>query len=127
MIKTLKRLKAEKRPGSDKITNEALKNAETTLALPLAVLFNTILQKAETPSQWSESEIILIYKKGDPKDVGNNRPISLLPCLYKLFSCIINKRISNVLEDTQPIEQAGFRKGFSTCDHIHALELIIEK
>ncbi|PZC72397.1 hypothetical protein B5X24_HaOG211241 [Helicoverpa armigera] len=127
VIEALKILKSEKSPGSDNITNEALKTAASTLALPLTVLFNKILQKAETPSQWSESEIILIYKKGDPRDVGNYRPISLLPCLYKLFSGIINKRISTVLEDTQPVEQAGFRKGFSTCDHIHALELIIEK
>lgn len=47
--------------------------------------------------------------------------------IYKLFATIINQRISATLEQNQPVEQAGFRKGFSTVDHIHTLELIIEK
>lgn len=127
IIEAIKSLKLDKSPGSDNITNEMLKISPTKLAGPLAVLFNTIINKSETPSQWSESNIILIYKKGDPKDIGNYRPISLLPSLYKLFSTIINKRISATLELKQPIGQAGFRKGFSTVDHMHTIGLIIEK
>lgn len=51
----------------------------------------------------------------------------MLPSTYKLFSTILTKKISSTLEARQPVEQAGFRKGFSTIDHIHTLELIIEK
>lgn len=127
IIDAIKKLKVEKSPGSDNITNEAVKLAQKALAGPLTKLFNLILQNSETPVQWSESNIILIYKKGDSKDISNYRPISLLPVLYKLFSSIINRRISITLEAKQPVEQAGFRKGFSTVDHIHTLELIIEK
>lgn len=127
VIEAIKRLKTDKSPGSDHITNEALKITHTDLTQPLTHLFNCILKTAETPKQWSESNITLIYKKGDPNDIANYRPISLLPCIYKLFSSIINRRISITLEAKQPIEQAGFRKSFSTIDHIHTLELIIEK
>nr|BDU78963.1 hypothetical protein 2 [Bombyx mori] len=127
IIETIKKLKLEKSPGSDKITNEALKAAQLILAAPLAKLFNSILQHSVTPTQWSEANIILLYKKGDPKNIGNYRPISLLPSLYKLFSTVIKTRISKTLETKQPVEQAGFRKGFSTIDHIHTIELIIEK
>lgn len=127
VIETIKRLKSDKSPGSDNITNDALKTACFILATPLAKLFNLILETGITPSQWSESKIILLYKKGDPKDIGNYRPISLLPSIYKLFSTLINQRISAALEKNQPIEQAGFRKKYSTIDHIHTLELIIEK
>lgn len=127
IIQTVKKLKTEKSPGSDNITNEALKIGCSMLVSPLVYLFNSILETADTPAQWSESNIILLYKKGNPREIGNYRPISLLPSLYKLFSSIIDSRVSKTLEINQPVEQAGFRKGFSTIDHIHTLELIIEK
>nr|XP_026496962.1 uncharacterized protein LOC113401324 [Vanessa tameamea] len=91
IIETIQRLKLEKSPGSNNITNEALKAAHEILASPLAHLFNLILQTSETPTQCSESNKILIYKKGDPKDIGNYTPISLLPSMYKLFAAIITQ------------------------------------
>lgn len=127
VIEAVKKLKPDKSPGSDYITNETLHLATPILVMPLTNLFNYIIETGETPTQWSESNIILLYKKGDPEDIGNYRPISLLPTLYKLFSTILNKKISFTLEKSQPIEQAGFRKGYSTIDHIHTLELLIEK
>lgn len=127
IIETVRKLKSDKSPGSDHITNDAIKIGQDILARPLTNLFNQILENTETPTQWSESNIILLYKKGDPENISNYRPISLLPSIYKLFSTIINQRINVSLEQKQPIEQAGFRKGFSTMDHIHTLELIIEK
>lgn len=60
VIETIKRLKVDKCPGSDGITNEALKTANILLAGPLTVLFNRILRQSKTPSQWFESNIILI-------------------------------------------------------------------
>lgn len=127
VAKGIKALKTNKSPGPDRITNEAIKAGFTYLVRPLTLLFNKILICKNTPSQWSESEIILLYKKGDPNNISNYRPISLLSSLYKLFSSILEKRIKETTEKFQPIEQAGFRRGFSTVDHIHSLEMVIEK
>ncbi|KAG6465037.1 hypothetical protein O3G_MSEX014898 [Manduca sexta] len=124
---SIKRLKIGKSPGADHITNEAIITACTLLSPSLTHLFNRILESAVIPKQWAESIIILIYKKGAPHDIENYRPISLLPCLYKIFSCLINGRIRAILESSQPIEQAGFRKSYSTVDHIHTLDLLMEK
>lgn len=33
--------------------------------------------------------------------------------------------MEKLLDENQPVEQAGFQKGFSTIDHIHALKQLI--
>lgn len=40
---------------------------------------------------------------------------------------ILKNRIYNLLDSQQPFEQAGFRKNFSTMDHIQTLNQLLEK
>ncbi|CAG4960420.1 unnamed protein product [Colias eurytheme] len=121
------RLKPEKGPGPDGIINERIKVAKNLLLTPITMLWNKILKDEAIPHQWLESEITLLYKKGDPADLGNYRPISLMCCFYKLFSSCLLERIAPVIDAHQPIEQAGFRSGFSTLDHIQVVDQVIEK
>ena len=79
------------------------------------------------PEIWNEAIIILLHKKGDQKNISNYRPISLLNNIYKLFTKIITNRITRTVDENQPREQAGFRRGFSTIDHLHAVNQLIEK
>ena len=93
----IKELKNNKSPGIDKISNELLKytlQAAYTLKYPLSVLFNTCLNGRDVPKSWKNALIILVYKKGDPTELKNYRPISLLSHLYKLFTKILTKRIN---------------------------------
>ena len=57
----------------------------------------------------------------------NYRRISLLSCISKLYSNLINKRISKYLEDNDILgeEQNGFRKFRSCEDYIFTLNSII--
>jgi len=71
--------------------------------------------------------IILLHKKGETTDIKNYRPISLLPIMYKVFSHILLRRIGGTLDFHQPREQAGFRAGFSTIDHLQVLNQLQEK
>ena len=66
-------------------------------------------------------------QKKEITKLENYRPISLLSQLYKLFMKVITKRIDNKLDFYQPIEQAGFRSGFSTNDHLQVMRSLIEK
>uniref|UniRef100_A0A7I4XU24 Reverse transcriptase domain-containing protein n=1 Tax=Haemonchus contortus TaxID=6289 RepID=A0A7I4XU24_HAECO len=65
-------------------------------------------------------------KKGEPDDIGNHRPNCLLSVIYKLFTHVILNRICRILDEGQPCEQAGFRRGFSLIVHIHTLIRLIE-
>ena len=47
--------------------------------------------------------------------------------MYKLFTRILQKRMERVLDENQQREQAGFRKGYSTVDHLQTFNQLIEK
>ena len=65
--------------------------------------------------------------KGNMKNLKSYRPISLLSIVYKLFTKVFTHRISAMLDSNQPKEQAGFQSGYSTTDHIHLINEIVEK
>ena len=50
-----------------------------------------------------------------------------MPVLYKLFSRLLCNRLSPILEEGQCPDQAGFRSGFSTEDHLYSLSHLHEK
>ena len=82
----------------------------------------------EIPSDWKRSIIVPIYKrKGDPKDCGNYRGISLLSVAGKMFARIILDRIRPHLLEHQRPEQSGFSPKKSTVDRILALRVLIER
>ncbi|KAE9413071.1 hypothetical protein Angca_002872, partial [Angiostrongylus cantonensis] len=113
-------------PVPDRIRSEHLKNLPPVLVSTLALLFTRCLSECKFPTQWKTSKTVLLFKKNDLHDIGNYRPICLLSVVYKLFTRVILNRIDRTLDEGQPCEQAGFRKGFSTMDHIHTLTRLIE-
>jgi len=109
------------------IGKDILKIFWEELATPIAGLFEAILSSGYSPVQWFHSEIILVHKKGSRSDVNNYRPISLSLCILQNFMTIVKSRCYKKLDEYQSVEQAGFRKKYSTVDHIQALNQLIEK
>ena len=105
-----------------------LKSGVLVLNSHLAKLFNNILASGEYPLIWAGSWITPIHKKGDLVDPNNYRAISITSCLSKVFTTIINNRLTDFCENNKvlPKEQIGFSKGFSTSDHIFVLKTIID-
>ena len=61
-------------------------------------------------------------------DVKNYRPITILSCLGKVFTSVLNSRLNQFLEEYMTLceNQAGFRKQYSTTEHIFSLHALIE-
>lgn len=115
--------------GYDSILNEYIKSTRFVLLPVYELLFNRILDTGYFPEQWSVGTIKPIYKnKGSTSEAANYRPITILSCLGKLFTSILNDRLNTFLEDALLLSenQAGFRKQYSTLDHIFSLNAIIE-
>lgn len=122
-------LKNNKASGIDLILNEHLKSLSKDIIPTLSNLFNLIFDTGYIPESWTLGMIKPIYKnKGCSKDPSNYRPITLISCLGKLFTAILNNRIQKYADEYEVIDgcQAGFRKGYSTTDNIFILHQLIE-
>jgi len=75
---------------------------------------------------WRKAKLIAVEKPGkNPSLAANYRPISVLSVCYKLLECLALQRISPTVGLLSP-DQAGFRKGRSTCDQVAALTTFIK-
>ena len=70
--------------------------------------------------------MIKLHKREHMKDIKNDRSISLLSHMYKLFTWILQSKMEKVLDENQPREQTGFRKGYSTIEHLQTINQLIE-
>ena len=108
LMSVVKELKQNKAPGNDKLLNEYFVSYIDILSFHLVDLFNNILNTGYFPASWTEGIIILLFKKDDPENVRNYRGITLLSCMSKLFTAILNKRINKVIEDNNVLSDAQF-------------------
>ena len=104
------------------IPNEALKNKNAKLLL--YKFFNLCFQSGLNPTNWDFSDIVTIPKKDkEARDPLQNRCITIVCCVAKIYSSILNKRLQKYLESNNILaeEQNGFRVGRSCIDHIFVM------
>lgn len=117
--KCIDKLKSSKAPGPDKISNHLIKNLPQKAVVLLTKVFNACLMINYFPTVWKAAKVIAIHKPGkDPTDPSGYRPISLLPCLGKLFEKIIHHRLHRAADAEIIDEQFGFREAHSTTQQL---------
>jgi hypothetical protein len=117
-----------KAPGRDRIPAEIWKHGGMNLTTCLHNLMLQIWHCEEVPQDWKDASIIPIFKKGDRKDCGNYRGISLLSIVGKILSRILLNRLNvNISPIILPETQCGFRSGRGTMDMIFCLRQVQEK
>jgi len=100
------------------------------LAGPLAKLFNQLFMKGlGIPDEWRKAHIVAIWKgKGDKSELTNYRGISLVSTLYKVYTMVLEARLSKYCEarNIRAPTQFGFRKHVGTTSAIFALNHVIQ-
>ncbi|MEW8546452.1 MAG: reverse transcriptase family protein, partial [Candidatus Thiodiazotropha sp.] len=121
-------LKQCKAPGRDNILNEYFLEAGDILCSHLVDLFNGVFHSGKFPDSWAEGIIVPVFKKGDDTLVENYRAITLVSCMSKLFTSILNKRLCTWAESYDKLSDAqfGFRKNKSTVDAVFILQNIVQ-
>ena len=115
-----------KKSNSTEIPVHLYKDLKRELSTPLSALITKSFRCGSFPDELKIANVVPIHKAGDPKQVSNYRPISILPTLSKLFEKIVHKRLYKFLTKFNILHksQFGFRSGHSTID---ALSLILHK
>ena len=92
------------------------------------ILFNKILDLEYFPSVWAIGNVVPVFKKGDKSDANNYRGITIISCLGKLFTKIMNNRINRFVEEKNILSdvQYGFRKDRSTIDCLFIVKGLID-
>ncbi len=125
--KIIIKLKINKSSGIDQIPNEVLKNHD--VMLPLFILFTKCLESGIVPTIWLKALISPVAKSAskDPYNPLIYRGISLLSCVSKVISGLINNHVINYCElgDLLVDEQGGFRKNRARVDHMYTITSIL--
>ena len=116
-------LKDNKSVSGD-IPTKILKLSANLCCSTLADCFNTAINDGIFPHDLKLADIVPVFKKKDPLNPENYRPISLLPVISKVFEKILHEQMSNYMDLKLSIYLCGFRKGYSTQ---HSLLNMIEK
>ena len=116
-------LNTSKSSGPDDIKAIFLKNTSGAIAPVLAKIFNFSLRTSTFPDIWKLAFITPLHKKDEEYYCKNYRPISLLPCLSKVFERCVFKEVYNYFIRTNKISrlQAAYNPG--SCTEFQLLEL----
>lgn len=118
IIKTFKSLNLKNTEDVWGISVKVMQSIIYAIAPHLTVVFNACVDECVFPDLMKYSKVVPLFKSGSKDELGNFRPISVLPVLSKVFEKIVlNQLLShfnrNKLLHTQ---QFGFTRGRSTTD-----------
>ncbi len=127
LLQVLKKLQRNKAVGLDGMKVEFILDTGELLHMPLLIVFKSFLAK-DFPKTFSTGVVYVLFKGGDAFEFDNYRGITVEPILAKLFTMIINKRLSEWVEQHGPHvkNQVGFRKDYPINDQFFVLRTIIE-
>ena len=116
----LKSLPIAKASGPDGLSNRVLRELSKELSVPYCSLFNQSLRVGTVSSSYKEANVCPVPKAGDPSQVSNYRPISLLNSENKVLERLVFKYLFNHLRDNNLLSslQSGFLPGDSTVNQL---------
>ncbi len=97
-----------KAPGWDGLPAELHTAFRLQLAPLLAALYTAIGATGRMPARFTNGIIKVLYKKGDPTQPGNYRPITLLNTDHRTLAKVLAARLGPALNAVIPQEQTAF-------------------
>ena len=80
----------------------------------LQKLLNKMLRTGNFPDKLKLADITPVFKKNNPLEKANYRPVSVLPVVSKIFERIMEKQVTPFTEKLLSLYLYGYGKDFST-------------
>lgn len=82
----------------------------------LTHIVNFAFTSSTFPRAWKLSKVLPVHKKSRLRRLEDFRPISILPCLSKVFEILTKEQVISFLDVNRFVDryQSGFRKEHST-------------
>ena len=80
------------------------------------------------PESWKEVVVSMLYKKGDVRDPGNYRGISLMSIVAKVYEKLLTNRMTEFLENNKCYDESaqGSRKDRSAVDNMVIFMIVLQ-
>jgi hypothetical protein len=126
ILDVIKQLKPKHSLDPNNLSMVILKSVANEICMPLKHIVNLSLCTGEIPIQMKTAKIVPIFKSGDPTEINNYRPISLLSSFGKILEKIVANKLTFFLETNSILSQYqfGFRANHST---VHPMMLLLNK
>ena len=122
----IRNLQGKKATREQDVDTKFLKFSNLIISPILSNLFNSCIIQGKYPDALKIAEVVPIFKKNNPQQATNYRPISLLSPFNKILEKLIYNRIYSYLDkgDLLSRHQYGFRQNSST---VHSLCTIYDQ
>ena len=131
VMEAIKSLTIKNCEGYDRIPQRILIDGISHLLRPLSQIFDKIYRTKLIPEQWLVAKVIPIFKKGNPNQIENYRPIANLCSTSKIFEKLILQRLHQIeiqnLIDLTNRSQHGFKKNHSTNSAALVLQSVLAR
>ena len=118
LYQKIQSLKNKSSSGVDEVNSIVIKKVAINLVDVLCYIINKSFETGIFPNSLKTALVIPIFKKGDPNNPDNYRPISLVSVFSKIIESCMKSRLINFLQKHKFLSdcQFGFREKLNTED-----------
>lgn len=116
VLKILLGIGRKKATGLDSLPARFISDGSRQIAWPLTHIINLSIHLSKVPREFKLARIVPLHKKNCKTEVGNYRPVSILPVISKVLERVVYNQFETYLSDHSLLYQfqSGFRAGYST-------------
>ena len=129
ILNIIRAVDSNKSSGWDGVSSRMIKNCDSSIVIPLLIIFETCIREGIFPDMWKMSNVCPVHKMESKNLKENYRPISLLRILGKMFEKLLFDSLYDYFINKNLLTpcQSGFIKGYSCVNQLLAITHEIHK